>query len=284
MVRTRVGYAGGKKKNPTYHDLGDHTETIQMDYDPAVISYEELLDVFWDSHNAAVPSWSRQYMSIIFTHDDEQKRLAAESRDREAAKTKSTIVTEIRPAGEFFLAEDYHQKYLLRSERDILREFTAIYPSETGFCQFHGGGPRQRIPRRLRHPRRPAGRTAGIGIVAPSRRAADEHREQGREERDAGFDPLSEASGLACVMKLCRHPKGNRDRRRWYWPGWFGPCQPWCIDVMEALRDVFVMILWYLQQEMEKTSGDVDAEADIDYRRQCGSRPASRLEPPRSVL
>ena len=104
-----------------------------MDYDPAVISYEQLLDVFWDSHNAAVPSWSRQYMSIIFTHDDEQKRLAAESRDREAARTKSAIVTEIRPAGEFFRAEGYHQKYRLRSERDILREFTAIYPSERDF-------------------------------------------------------------------------------------------------------------------------------------------------------
>ncbi len=133
MVRTRVGYAGGKKNNPTYHDLGDHTETIQLDYDPAVISYEQLLDVFWDSHNASVPSWSRQYMSIVFTHDEEQKRLAAESRDREAARTKSTIVTEIRSAGEFFLAEGYHQKYLLRSEREILREFTAIYPSEKDF-------------------------------------------------------------------------------------------------------------------------------------------------------
>jgi peptide-methionine (S)-S-oxide reductase len=132
-VRTRVGYAGGKKKNPTYHDLGDHTETIQMDYDLAVISYDRLLDVFWDSHDAAVPPWSRQYMSIIFYHDDEQKRLAFESRDREAAKTRSTIVTEIRPAGEFYLAEGYHQKYLLRSEREILREFTAIYPSERNF-------------------------------------------------------------------------------------------------------------------------------------------------------
>ena len=104
-----------------------------MDYDPAVISYEELLDVFWDSHNAASPSGSRQYMSIIFSHNDEQKRLATESRDREAARTKSTIVTEIRPAGEFFRAEGYHQKYRLRSERDLLREFTAIYPLERDF-------------------------------------------------------------------------------------------------------------------------------------------------------
>ena len=133
MVRTRVGYAGGTKKNPTYHDLRDHTETIQMEYDPAVISYEQLLDVFWDSHDAAAPSWSRQYMSIIFTHDDEQKRLATESRDREAARTKSAIVTVIRPAGEFYSAEGYHQKFRLRSEREILREFTAIYRSERDF-------------------------------------------------------------------------------------------------------------------------------------------------------
>ena len=101
-----------------------------MDYDPAVISYEQLLDVFWDSHNAAAPSWSTQYMSIIFTHDVEQKRLAAASRDREAARTNSTIATVIRPAGEFFPAEDYHQKFRLRSEREILRELAAIYPSE----------------------------------------------------------------------------------------------------------------------------------------------------------
>ena len=133
MVRTRVGYAGGTKKHPTYHDLGDHTETIQMDYDPTVISYEQLLHVFWDSHDAASSPWSRQYMSIIFYHNDEQKRLATESRDREAASKKSRIGTEIRPYSEFFLAEDYHQKYSLRSERNLLREFTAVYPSEQDF-------------------------------------------------------------------------------------------------------------------------------------------------------
>jgi peptide-methionine (S)-S-oxide reductase len=104
-----------------------------MDYDPAEISYGQLLATFWDSHDAASSPWSRQYMSIIFYHNDEQKRLATESRDREAAKKKSRIVTEIRPYGEFFWAEDYHQKYSLRSERDLLREFKAIYPSEQDF-------------------------------------------------------------------------------------------------------------------------------------------------------
>ena len=116
--------------NPTYGTLGDHTETIQIDFDPAVISYEELLNVFWESHVATLPAWSRQYMSIIFSHNEEQKRLAEASRQREAERSKGRVVTEIRPFDRFFRAEGYHQKYRLRSEREILREFTVIYPAE----------------------------------------------------------------------------------------------------------------------------------------------------------
>lgn len=104
-----------------------------MDYDPAVISYEKLLDVFWDSHYPGAPSWSRQYMSIIFFHNDEQKRLAVESKDHEAARIKGKIFTEIVPAAEFYPAEDYHQKYRLRSERELMRELRAIYPAEKNF-------------------------------------------------------------------------------------------------------------------------------------------------------
>ena len=130
MVRTRVGYAGGTTKNPTYHNLGDHTETIQIDYDPTRISYEELLDVFWDSHNPAQPSWSRQYMSIVFYHNDEQKKLAMETRDREAARINGEILTEIVPASEFYLAEAYHQKYRLRQVPDLMEEFRVMYPDD----------------------------------------------------------------------------------------------------------------------------------------------------------
>jgi peptide-methionine (S)-S-oxide reductase len=104
-----------------------------VDYDPAVISYKELLDVFWDSHDPAQPSWSRQYMTAVFTHNGEQRRLAEESKTREEARIKSGIVTKILPIGEFTRAEDYHQKYVLRSERDIFRELTAIYPKENDF-------------------------------------------------------------------------------------------------------------------------------------------------------
>jgi peptide-methionine (S)-S-oxide reductase len=128
-VRTRVGYAGGTKPNPTYYALGDHTETIQIDYDPAVISYETLLAVFWDSHDPAAPAWSRQYMSILFTHDGEQQRLAEASQAREAARSGKKILTEIRPAGAFYRAEEEHQKHLLRFEREIDGELRAFFPA-----------------------------------------------------------------------------------------------------------------------------------------------------------
>jgi len=128
VVRTRVGYAGGTKKNPTYYNLGNHTETIQLDYDPTQISYEELLAIFWDSHNPAKPPFSRQYQSIIFYHNEEQKRLAMESKAREEARRKAKVLTEIIPAGDFYLAEDYHQKYYLQLVPELRKEFSAIYP------------------------------------------------------------------------------------------------------------------------------------------------------------
>ena len=129
MIRTRVGYSGGTKKNPSYHDLGDHNETIQMDFDPIRISYEKLLEVFWKAHNPTDRSWSCQYRAAIFFHKDEQKRLAFETRDREAARIKKQILTEIQPVSEFYLAEDYHQKYYLKQDRLLAKEFQTIYPS-----------------------------------------------------------------------------------------------------------------------------------------------------------
>jgi methionine-S-sulfoxide reductase len=133
VIRTRVGYAGGTTRNPTYRSLGDHTESIQVEYDPAVISYQELLDVFWDSHNPTSQPWSRQYMSILFYHDEEQKRLALESREREAARLQREILTEIVPFSEFYLAEAYHQKYRLQRVAALMREFRAMYPDDGDF-------------------------------------------------------------------------------------------------------------------------------------------------------
>lgn len=133
MVRTRVGYSGGTKKNPTYHDLGDHTETIQLDYDPTQISYKELLEIFWESHNPGSRSWSRQYMAAIFFHNDQQKKIALETKDQVAARIKDEVYTQILPATVFYLAEDYHQKYFLRLEPELLNELTAIYHSTKDF-------------------------------------------------------------------------------------------------------------------------------------------------------
>ena len=133
MVRTRVGYAGGTKENPTYRSLGDHTETIQIDYDPTVISYEELLDVFWNSHRPTQPAWSRQYMSIVFYHSEEQRRLALEGKAHEEARLQHKVYTEIVPASEFYLAEDYHQKYRLQQSPELLKEFQGIYPNIDDF-------------------------------------------------------------------------------------------------------------------------------------------------------
>jgi hypothetical protein len=120
-------------KDPAYHNLGDHIETVEVDFDPSVISYGELLDVFWTSHEPRERSVRRQYMSAIFTHNDEQKNLAIKSREREAARRNGRIRTEILPASRFYLAEAYHQKFALRGRSELMKEYEAIYPSFSDF-------------------------------------------------------------------------------------------------------------------------------------------------------
>jgi len=132
-VRTRVGYCGGSTHNPTYRDLGDHTEALQIDYDPAKITYEKLLECFWGTHGPCAKSHNRQYRSAVFFQNEAQKKLALASRERVAEKLKNKVETEVEPLKEFFVAEDYHQKYYLRQDRELMREFNAIYPSPRDF-------------------------------------------------------------------------------------------------------------------------------------------------------
>jgi peptide-methionine (S)-S-oxide reductase len=108
--------------------LGDHTESVQVDYDPAQITYAELLDVFWQSHNPRTRPYSRQYMAAVFYHNEEQRKLALASRERVAADLGVQVYTEVLSAGEFYLAEDYHQKYNLQRGRAYYGELSAIYP------------------------------------------------------------------------------------------------------------------------------------------------------------
>ena len=128
MVRTRVGYAGGITEDPTYYNLSDHSETVQIEYDLTRISYQELLDVFWEGHSPTQPAWSRQYASIIFYHDEEQRRLAQASKEQVETQCDCQVHSEIIPAAAFYLAEDYHQKYRLRASPTYMDEFAAVYP------------------------------------------------------------------------------------------------------------------------------------------------------------
>jgi len=129
VIRTRVGYAGGTKNHPTYYNLGDHSESIQIDYDAAVISYGELLKVFWANHDPTYPTHSRQYASLILYHNEEQRQLAQAQKLQVELDSGRTVHTQILPLGEFTLAQDYHQKYYLQSRRALLKELTAYYPS-----------------------------------------------------------------------------------------------------------------------------------------------------------
>jgi peptide-methionine (S)-S-oxide reductase len=119
---TRVGYTGGNFANPTYRDICSgstgHAEATQVLYDPTVVSYKQLLQVFWNCHdptslNRQGANVGSQYRSAIFYHSDEQKNAAIASKERiqNHPKTDKDIVTEILPAGEFFPAEEYHQNY-----------------------------------------------------------------------------------------------------------------------------------------------------------------------------
>lgn len=125
-----MGYAGGTKSSPTYHALGDHTETFRVEYDPAVLSFDDLLMMYWEGHRPTHPGWSRQYRSAIFYHGDAQRRSAEESKARLERELGRTLYVDIEPAREFWSAEGYHQKYYLRAERRLMAEFDAFYPGD----------------------------------------------------------------------------------------------------------------------------------------------------------
>ena len=123
VTATRVGYAGGTTTNPTYKqvctDRTGHAEAVEVSYDPARVSYDDLLRVFWENHdptqrNRQGPDIGTQYRSAIFYHDPEQEAAARASMERleRSGVHKQPIVTEIVPAQTFYPAEDYHQQYL----------------------------------------------------------------------------------------------------------------------------------------------------------------------------
>lgn len=128
-----MGYVGGTKADPTYDDLGDHAEAVQIEYDPAKITYRQLLDIFWRGHDPTKRSRSRQYMAAIFYHDDQQERLARETAARVVGTRGMRLETEILAAPTFWPAEGYHQKFRLRHHGGLMREFRAMYRRDEDF-------------------------------------------------------------------------------------------------------------------------------------------------------
>ncbi|OMO57070.1 Peptide methionine sulfoxide reductase MsrA [Corchorus capsularis] len=127
VVRTTSGYAGGSKINPEYRSLGDHAESVLVEYDPNEINFRQLLEVFWSSHDSRQvfgqgPDVGNQYRSIIFTNGTEEARLAAMSKEREQTKSRSSIVTtQIQQLGSFYPAEPEHQKFELKRHPFLLQ-------------------------------------------------------------------------------------------------------------------------------------------------------------------
>ena len=122
VISTRVGYTGGKPANPTYEDVctdsTGHAEAVEVDYDPAKLSYDKLLEVFWENHdptqlNRQGPDWGTQYRSAIFFHDPQQEAAAFASKEKlgKSGRYRKPVVTQIVPAVAFYPAEDYHQQY-----------------------------------------------------------------------------------------------------------------------------------------------------------------------------
>ncbi len=123
VTSTHVGYTGGNAENPTYKDVctdtTGHAEAVEVEYDPAKLSYDKLLEVFWENHdptqlNRQGPDFGKQYRSAIFFHDAAQEAAAKASKDalEKSRRYSKPIVTQIVPAVKFYEAEDYHQQYL----------------------------------------------------------------------------------------------------------------------------------------------------------------------------
>jgi peptide-methionine (S)-S-oxide reductase len=123
VTDAEVGYSGGHTENPTYKDVctdqTGHAEVVQVTFDPAVISYEKLVEAFWQMHdptqvNRQGPDYGTQYRSAIFFHSPEQEAIAKKSKSalEASGKFRRPIATEITPVGPFYRAEEYHQRYL----------------------------------------------------------------------------------------------------------------------------------------------------------------------------
>jgi len=124
VVRTRVGYAGGTKRDPTYRSLGDHTEVFQVEFDPGTIAYRDLLEMVFNSHNPQHQTRKTQYQNVVLVATAAQQATLNEFLTTQGL-TVDGIGTRIEQLSRFYVAEDYHQKYKLRSVSSLMDTFEA---------------------------------------------------------------------------------------------------------------------------------------------------------------
>lgn len=129
VYETIVGYSGGTTRNPVYHRIGDHMESIQVRFDPGKISYEDLLKVFWQEHDYSRQPASRQYMNAVFYHTREQK----EALETSLKELPGRVETETARFSAFYPAEDYHQKFYLQRHLEIKNELMSFFQDFESF-------------------------------------------------------------------------------------------------------------------------------------------------------
>lgn len=128
MISTLSGYAGGASATPSYRNIGDHSETVQVVFDPARIDYLQLLEVFWQLHEPTARPYLTQYRNAIFTLDESQHQAALASRKALATRLGRSVNTAIEAAGTFSPAEDYHQKHYLQGSKPLMDVLRKRYP------------------------------------------------------------------------------------------------------------------------------------------------------------
>lgn len=150
VISAKPGYSGGEIDNPTYEQVSQgvtgHAESIQIEFDPTMISFDKLLDIFWNTHNPTTPNQQgadkgSQYRSVIFYHDENQKKLAEKSKEEfeKSGVYKDKVVTEIVPFKNFWEAEDYHKNYFERNKNAMycnlvispkIKKLMSVYSNE----------------------------------------------------------------------------------------------------------------------------------------------------------
>ena len=129
VIRTRVGYAGGTTPEPTYRSMGDHSETVEIDFDPDILSYEDILKEFWRNHYPNRGNYKgRQYISLLRYRSEQQKRAVDRVKEEMEQELGEEIETEIAPFTDFTLAEERHQKYYLKRYPKALEQILDLYP------------------------------------------------------------------------------------------------------------------------------------------------------------